>query len=408
MQSLNHLIFLALTVLVSSSFSLKCTNDEDCNLNGVCSKNTGKCICDPGWRADDCGALDIRPGPRNSGYNRTDEGLSSWGSKIVKDPWHPGLWHALMAEFTHGCGLDYWAPYSRIIRAESTAGPLGPYHFAAIVEGTFAHNPTVVWSAADQEWLMYYIGCPTDVVKEKCTVKHFSCGPGNDNNGESGISVQSSKDLRNWKFRGQVFNGLKRGHWDTDTTNPSPFPLGDTPENYGGPNEWKAKTEGMKKDHDILLAYRGCHYNCSTGKELISLASASSFSSPYTRLNNHRPIFPNPAEDPFLWRDKRGHFHLLLHSLEPDGGFGSGPKVGRHAFSRSIAGPWTFNTRTLAFSTKVDFEDGGKIDFFRRERPQLLFSADGEMRPLVLTTGVQAKGREGSYSVMVPIGSWQR
>jgi hypothetical protein len=43
----------------------------------------------------------------------------------------------------------------------------------------------------------------------------------------------------------------------------------------------------------------------------------------------------------------------------------------------------------------VEFDDGTSIDFYRRERPQLFFSADGEMRPLVLTTGVQEKGEEG-------------
>ena len=93
-----------------------------------------------------------------------------------------------------------------------------------------------------------------------------------------------------------------------------------------------------------------------------------------------------------------------MHSLEPDGGFGDGPKVGRHAYSRSIAGPWTFNNRTLAFSTLVEFDDESSIDFYRRERPQLLFSDDGSMMPMVLTTGVQERNKKGSYSVMVPIG----
>ena len=60
---------------------------------------------------------------------------------------------------------------------------------------------------------------------------------------------------------------------------------------------------------------------------------------------------------------------------------------------------------TLPFSTLVEFDDGTSVDFFRRERPQLFFSADGEMMPLVLKTGVQEKSREGSYGVMVHIGA---
>jgi hypothetical protein len=152
-----------------------------------------------------------------------------------------------------------------------------------------------------------------------------------------------------------------------------------------------------------LLAYRGCPYNCS-GNELISLANAPNYAGPYTRLNDQRPIFKNHAEDPFFWKDKRGNYHILVHSLEKDGGFGSGPKVGRHAYSRDIGGPWLFNTKTLAFSTEVEFDDGSSINFYRRERPQLLFSDDGEMTPLVLTTGVQEVHSSMSYSVMVPVG----
>ncbi|KAJ2975020.1 hypothetical protein NQ176_g5749 [Zarea fungicola] len=93
-----------------------------------------------------------------------------------------------------------------------------------------------------------------------------------------------------------------------------------------------------------------------------------------------------------------------MHSLEPDGGFGSGPKVGRHAYARHYEGPWTFGNTTLAFDTTVAYEDGSVIQFFRRERPQLLFSEDGEMTPLMLSTGVQPKDNPMSYTVIVPIG----
>lgn len=131
---------------------------------------------------------------------------------------------------------------------------------------------------------------------------------------------------------------------------------------------------------------------------------AHKFDGEYTRLNNDQPIFKNPAEDPFTWQDVRGNYHMLVHSLEKEGGFGDGPKVGRHAFSRSIDGPWIFNTKTLAFSTLVKYDDGTEINFHRRERPQLYFSDDGNMTPLFLTTGVQEKDSPMSYSIIVPIG----
>ncbi|PHH77096.1 hypothetical protein CDD83_4169 [Cordyceps sp. RAO-2017] len=366
-----------------------CSSDDGCSLNGVCRQ--GACLCDPGWKGEDCGALDVRPAKRTNGYNLTGSGTSSWGSAIVRDPWDRGLHHLLVAEFTNRCGLDFWSPYSRIVRAESRSGPAGPYAFAAEIRGTFAHNPTVVYSPADDRWLLYYIGCAVDVAAGACAHRRFTCGPGNANNGESGISALSSRDLRRWRSEGRVLAGDDSGGWDADVTNPSAFPL--------------CSGRGRADGPAMLLAYRGCPSDC-LGAERINLAVSDPGSGtrrPYRKMQPG-PLFGNAGEDPFLWRDGRGHFHMLLHSLEPDGGFGSGPKVGRHAWARNQTGPWTFGTETVAFGTAVEFDDGRAVDFYRRERPQLYFSDDGAMTPLLLTTGVQPRGSPMSYSLIVPLG----
>ncbi|OAA40410.1 Glycosyl hydrolase family 43, five-bladed beta-propellor domain protein [Beauveria brongniartii RCEF 3172] len=395
---------LALTSLASSAVAstpYRCATDEDCSLNGLCNLVSGGiCACDAGWTGPDCGALDLRPAKRRSGYNRTGEGTSSWGARIVRDPSDSQLHHLFAAEFAHGCGLDYWAPYSRIVRAESREGAAGPYVFADEVAGTFAHNPTVVRSPADQAYLLYYIGCATEVgeASSRCAGRKFSCGPGNANNGESGISVKTSSDLRTWTDAGQVFPGSNSStDWDADVTNPSAFPL------YNARDD---DDDDDKKTPAILLAYRGCPYDC-LGREQINLAvAATGYRGPYHRVQAD-PVFLADNEDPFVWRDKRGHWHMLTHSLEAEGGFGNGPKVGRHAYARDYAGPWTLSTqqqRSLAFDTTVRWDDGGEVRFYRRERPQLMFSEDGEMTPLLLTTGVQPRGSAMSYTVIVPVG----
>jgi hypothetical protein len=294
-----------------------------------------------------------------------------------------------LAEFADGCGLDYWSPFSKIIRAQSYTGPEGPYEFVDEVVGIFAHNPTVIYSPADKLYLLYYIGCPFSP-SETCSPPSFSCGPGNDLNAESGISVASSPDLKTWTSHGQVFSGQDNDDWDADITNPSPLPL------FSSRNNTAV----------ILLAYRGCPYNCY-GAELMNLATAPTFTGPYTKISPN-PIFSNGNEDPFLWRDKRGNYHMLLHSLEAGGGFGDGPKVGRHAFAENFEGPWTFNNETLAFNTHVEFTDGTSVDYYRRERPQLFFSEDEEMVPLYLTTGVQEVGSGMSYSIIQPIKEAKR
>ncbi|KAJ5377327.1 uncharacterized protein N7496_004736 [Penicillium cataractarum] len=383
--------FVQLTLLASTlgllPTSLACTNEEDCGLNGICSHNT--CICDPGWTGNDCGRLDLRPGPRANGYNLTEEGTSSWCNQILQDRLNKDLYHLIVSEFTHGCGLDYWSPFSRIIRAESTTGPLGPYTFKQDIAPSFAHNPTVIWSETDQKYLMYNIGCPQNV-PSTCQNVNFTCGPGNTLNGESGISLWSSPDLYNWTSHGQIMPGTNNNAWDADITNPAPLHL--------------SSHHKTRNSHpQTILAYRGCPYNCS-GAEQINLAIASVSTGPYTRLHPDSPIFPFPSEDPFIWEDKRGNYHMLVHSLLADAGFGDGPNVGRHAFARSWAGPWTFNNASVAFTTRVVFEDGFVVDYFRRERPSLFFSGDGEMRPVLLSTGVQEVGGMGSYSLIQPIG----
>ncbi|KAL7930142.1 hypothetical protein V8C35DRAFT_313667 [Trichoderma chlorosporum] len=393
-----RLLFLLVGLLAGLSHQT-CTTDEDCSLNGVCGKGN-VCQCDPSWTGTDCGVLDIRPAKKNGGYNLTPKGTSSWCSKIVQDPNESDLYHLFASEFTHGCGLDYWAPYSHIIRAESRTGPAGPYTFAAEVAPTFAHNPTVVYSPADKEYLLYYIGCPTNV-SDTCQSPSFTCGPGNDVNGESGVSVMSSPDLRTWTFKGQVMQGDNTSDWDADLTNPTAFPLYSS---SCGRAEATANG-GQCPGHTaaMLLVYRGCPVNCG-GSELINVAvSESGFEGPYTKIES-QPIFSNPNEDPFVWRDKRGNFHLLMHSLESDGGFGWGPQVGRHAYAANYTGPWTFGNRTLAFSTYVQWDDGTFIQYNRRERPELYFSNDGQMTPLFLNTGVQEQNSGQSYSLIVPIG----
>ncbi|KAJ5752438.1 hypothetical protein N7520_009355 [Penicillium odoratum] len=356
---------------------LACTKNEDCNLNGQCNQT---CICDPGWTGKTCGKLDLRPGPTSNGYNRTEEGISSWCNEIIHDPINKDLYHLFVSEFTHGCGLDYWSPYSRIIRAESVH-PLGPYTLKQVIVSAFAHNPSVVWSERDKVFLLYHIGCSQDV-PAVCENMEFSCGPGNTVNGESGISVLSSEDLVHWSSRGRVVSG-SNGGWDADVTNPAPLHVVDV-----GTDE-------------TMLAYRGCPFNCN-GTERINVASALGYTGPYT--GHSGPVFEEPSEDPFVWVDKRGNFHMLVHSLLPDAGFGDGPNVGRRGYSKSWDGPWVFDMETVAFDTKVLFSDGSSIEYYRRERPSLFFSEDGEMTPLFLSTGVQEVNSSASYSLIQPVG----
>lgn len=265
---------------LSAHVALGCTVDEDCNLNGVCDLTKQACVCDPGWSGSDCGALDFAPASYGTGYNLTSVGTSSWGGKTIRDPNNPALFHLFVAEFTKGCGLDYWSPMSRIARAEGSS-PEGPFTFASEVVGTFAHNPTVIYSPADALWLMYHIGC-TIAQPSSCVTPSISCDAGNNINGESSITLRTSPDLYNWTSQGFVLGPDTYGTWDADSTNPSAFPY---------------RTKEAPNSTAILLMYRGCPYNCG-GAELLAMSMATTYKGPYLRITG-QPILPNNgAEDP--------------------------------------------------------------------------------------------------------------
>lgn len=347
-----------------------CTTMDDCSLNGICSSNN-TCICDPGWRNVDCSELDLRPATRWTGYNNTNYtdpdfykegfGNSSWGGQVIHDREDPDLFHLIISQFPHGCGLSAWRPFSQVIRAESRTGPRGPFLFKQVLFDTFRHNPTVIWSPADELYLIHFIGQDWEVPD--------TCGSTKTNNT---ISVSTSPDLKTWTEQIPLV---------VNVTNPTAWPLW-TPEN---------PTSEM-----LLASEKNNIYYSSTG-----------YAGPYNltvepgNIENH---ISHRSEDPFLWQDKRGHWHFLVHHMVDIPLGLKGPRVGAHAFARDWQGPWTYNNITLAFNTTVEYDDGTAVEYYRRERPKLFFSEDGEMTPLYLVNGVQEFDTNAAYTVIQPIG----
>ncbi|CAI6097302.1 unnamed protein product [Clonostachys chloroleuca] len=358
------------SLLAAGVFAASCQSMDDCSLNGICSCNH-TCICDPGWRGYNCGELDLKPVDRWTGYNYTNislpdfyregAGNSSWGGQIIHDRSDPSLFHLIISQFTHGCGLSAWRPFSKVIRAESRTGPRGPFTWAQDLFDTFRHNPTVVWSPYDEKYLIHFIGQDWETPT--------SCGSKKTNNT---ISVSTSPDLKTWTEQIPLI---------VNVTNPTAWPLW-TPEN---------PTSEM-----LLAAEKNNIYYSPTG-----------YAGPYNLTVEPGNIEIDPSlrsEDPFLWRDKRGHWHFLVHHMVDIPLGLKGPRVGAHAFARDWRGPWKYENLTLTYNTTVQFTDGGEITYYRRERPKLFFSEDGEMTPLYLMNGVQEFDSPAAYTLIQPIG----
>jgi len=93
------------------------------------------------------------------------------------------------------------------------------------------------------------------------------------------------------------------------------------------------------------------------------------------------PALPDSnVEDPQVYVDRRGMFHAVMHSMDVDQRF-----CGGHAFSEDGAA-WTYTG--FAYSNNASYSDGSFQVFVRRERPHLLFGADG-VTPVALSNGVQ-------------------
>ena len=105
---------------------------------------------------------------------------------------------------------------------------------------------------------------------------------------------------------------------------------------------------------------------------------------------------------PFLWKDERGHWHMIMHNM---GGKQNdlnasdpGLHTGAHAFSRD--GVTWHRSGTAPYTSFVSFADGSSKIMKRRERPQLLLSTSGQ--PRYFSSGVVDE-QDHSYTLVMAV-----
>jgi hypothetical protein len=109
---------------------------------------------------------------------------------------------------------------------------------------------------------------------------------------------------------------------------------------------------------------------------------------------------PNSQEDPFMWVDKRGHWHALVHKMfDPPGAGPCGIWAGGHLFS--VDG-LRWSTIARAYNTTFVTTDGASTAVQRRERPKLLFADDG-VTPKFLYNGVISADGSEVYTAVAPL-----
>lgn len=145
--------FLALLCISIYGLGRACTTISDCSLNGDCI--TGQCHCDQGWVGQNCGILNLQPADPKLSYFAPNH-TSAWGMSVVRDN-HSGLYHGFVSQFANQCKLSSWGSNSYVAHVVAQS-PEGPWESRPPAVSVWAHNPKVVYSPQDRQWIMYHIG----------------------------------------------------------------------------------------------------------------------------------------------------------------------------------------------------------------------------------------------------------
>eukprot|EP01064_Diplonema_japonicum_P014473 TRINITY_DN22122_c0_g1_i1.p1 TRINITY_DN22122_c0_g1~~TRINITY_DN22122_c0_g1_i1.p1 ORF type:complete len:365 (+),score=53.71 TRINITY_DN22122_c0_g1_i1:46-1140(+) len=360
----------ALLLLLAGAAS-GCVTNIDCWMNGVCTN--GACHCSKGWKGENCTQLNLQPAPVVGAYGYAPN-VSSWGGLPTKID---GKWHLHAAEMTNGCGLSSWGKNSRVIHAVSD-NMTGPYSRQDVTLGAWAHNPQLAVDnhTGTPTYLLFHIGTGTHSGSLE------NCG---ENTPEpvaptvtSNVLHTASSPYGPW----EPYNGLP------GINNPSPFVF---------PNG--------------TIVITGTSWN---------IYRADSWKGPWKKT----PIVwsgdggQGVWEDPFIFYDPvMSVWKMIAHvwpSYAPDQPACDHNYSLREAgFAYSFDGIHWVKSSTPPFDNKVQHTDGSTTALSTRERPKVIFAADGHT-PIGLSNGVSANpepwgckdkpGVDWTYTLVVPIG----
>jgi len=354
LKSMRFFLFHLILSSLLSQF-LSCTTNNDCQLNGVCTSS--KCLCDSGWEGDGCGILSLIPAKTNAGFRQSDS--YSWCGTVIPDSKTTGLYHLFASEMGDHCNLDVWRTDSQIVQATSQGDPTGPYTRQNVTVAPEAHNPQAI-QAPDGTYIIFDsyggpVACPTKTNTTTCTsITHCPCvGPG----------------VGNFTFH---YATTPAGPWSSSTVS-MPYPCYScnlTPTPWFHPN-------------GTLFIIFHCDDDATHSQCDLTMVQAPSWKGPYSMVNNGKSIWsvtqsPGHPEDPFLWMDKRGGWHIIMHN---------GPH-GIHVYSHDGL-TWTIannNTAPYPYTTNITTVSG-VVTVNRRERPWMLLNSAGN--PTLLVTSVE-------------------
>ena len=286
-------------------------------------------------------------------------------------------------------GMNRWVTHSEVVVAVADS-PVGPYQFERVVlpargpkfwDGRMTHNPTILRHAG--QYVMFYIGVNYE----------FDPGEGPERLAEDlygkawntkriGVAT-APHPLGPWTRRDKPVLEPRPGKWDgAITSNPSAV---------------------IHDDGSVLLLYKSAPVPYPERKRnrrlSFGLARAASIDGPFTRLNPDHPLAidgkPTNVEDPYIWRDSRGRYHMLAKAMDsrlvP-------AHTGFYAYSEN-GFQWRLGAPAQAYDLTVHWENGNVEKLIKKERPQVLLDGD---QPIAVFFATRRQNNE-IFNLAVPV-----
>lgn len=290
-----------------------------CFVGGVCNNSSHECECDEWWTGDDCHELHLAEAKRVNGINlavststwtQLPNHTHTWCTSVHADPIR-GDHFAVISYLLNHCNLDSWTTNSEVALLRSAVGPEGPYDIGTLraLIPPFAHNPKAI-RYVDGTWLLFWIGSVNGTSKPaNCSLNRnqeqenlegdineavTAPSPGND-----GIRVAwANTSSGPWTLynHGLPLFAPNSSRWYSRTvTNPAPLVLA---------------------NGTILMYFTGNSDSnrCPHTGNCIGMARAPHWTGPWEVVSTDGAITSPDAEDPFAFRDLRGHYHLLMNT----------------------------------------------------------------------------------------------
>ena len=299
-----------------------CTDDWDCSLSGVCSA-AGVCECDPWFTGPACSFLNLQPAESLTSQGLQAPSYFSWGGHTLRDE-ASGDYHLFASFMCDHATLGSWTTKSSVAHAVSSS-PVGPFTPAPGLDGQlivppWSHGAYIYRDPPTGEYLLWHLGDGT--IDKKTWAPCYNSSESGAGAGPAAAAAALAEAEARPFAPLRAAPGQRQAFIQRATSLAGPWTAWNN--NTGVTVSWPANSWAHGIDNPspfifengtTLLFFRA--ETCPKGwgalaPACIGVARADTWQGPYTSLFEN-PITHPEGEDPAVFRDPRGNFHMLTN-----------------------------------------------------------------------------------------------